>query len=78
MEYTTEGTKVKCTHETDNGYTLNTYFECGSELYAKLLTRSLRENGYNKTKAFAEKHYEQGWNDKQKRKKKQEWFPSKM
>lgn len=66
--------KVKC--DTGVGHTLITTFNCNSELYAKLLCNQLRDQYYKTIEAFAKKNYDEGYDDKKKRKPKRDWHPS--
>lgn len=79
IEFKNEGTKV--TILIDSGVNVEKpglllYWECESELFARLLMEQLRDKFSNTVETIRKEEYLRGYKDKQQRKPKQDdWFP---
>lgn len=69
-----DDSSVKLTFEDIIGYNLTTSIETSSPFVATLLTKELKEQIWDKIKYIRKKAYEEGWEDKTKRKCKRDYF----
>jgi hypothetical protein len=69
-----EGEKINLTVDTNIGYSYTPSINCGSVPYAILLTQHLQDKMGKELTRIRQEAYNQGWDDKTKRKPKQNWF----
>jgi hypothetical protein len=60
--------------DTQVGWTITAKHSRSTTLDAILLHQHLQEKFWSRIKAIREEAYNKGWDDKQKRKRKQDWF----
>lgn len=76
IEFIRDGSKVVIRVDTGLGSTIGPEFNCGCELYAKLLTRQLDANLRGLIEGIRKDAYETGHKEGRAKKKRRDWFPS--
>jgi hypothetical protein len=66
--------KIKVTLSTSIGWSFTFTESFGSEPYAILLTQNFKNKFHDTISKIRRDAYNQGWEDKQKRRKKEDWF----
>lgn len=70
--------KIKVTLSTSIGWSFTFTESFGSEPYAILLTQNFKDKLHSTIENIRREAYNQGWEDKQKRKPKQTWFSGRL
>lgn len=74
FDITREGSKTTIKVETSIGWSYNTSINCNDEPYEILLAQNLRNKMYEGLTQIRKEAYEQGWKDKSRKQRKEDWF----
>lgn len=79
FDFKLDGTKIVCRVETGISVEKNVLqlvWECNDEMFARLLFDRLQQKQSALIEQIRKEEYNQGWNDKTKRRLKRDWFSS--